>query len=53
MSRIDVSGSDYLIQYTCFIKGVSLISVIDTSAAHSFVSLDCVHRLNLEVSFMI
>lgn len=37
----------------CFINGVSLIIVIDIGATHLFISLDCVNKLNLELSSII
>lgn len=53
LSGEDVSKSNNLIRGTCIIKGISLIVIIDISATHSFISLDCAKRLNLEVSPMI
>lgn len=37
----------------CFINGVSLVVIIDIGATLSFISLDYINKLNLEVSFMI
>lgn len=34
----------------CFINGVSLIAMIETGAKHSFISIDCARKLNLDVS---
>lgn len=33
-------------------NGISLIDIIDTSVTNSFISHDCVIKLNLVVSFM-
>jgi len=52
LSGEDVPSSDNLIWGTCFINDAHLIAIIDTGATHSFISLDCVKRLNLEVSLM-
>ena len=41
-----------MIRGTCFINNIHLISIIDTDATHSFISLDCAKRLNLELSVM-
>ncbi|XP_050909703.1 uncharacterized protein LOC127123536 [Lathyrus oleraceus] len=41
-----------LIQDTCFINDIPLISIIDTSATHLFVALDCAERLGLKLSYM-
>jgi hypothetical protein len=43
---------DNLIRGTCFINNTPLITIIDTGVTHSFISLDCVERLNLETSVM-
>lgn len=53
LSGMDILRSDNLIQGMCLIDGVSLISMIDIGVTHLFVSLDCVKKLNLIVSFMI
>lgn len=48
-------GSDNLIRGICSINinGFSLITIIDTGATHSFISLHCIRRLNLKMSFMV
>ncbi|GAU46655.1 hypothetical protein TSUD_281460 [Trifolium subterraneum] len=40
---------DNLIRGTCFIHDTPLIAIIDTGATHSFLSMDCVKRLNIPV----
>jgi hypothetical protein len=52
LSGTDVPSSDTLIRGTCFINNFPLIAIIDTGATHSFISLDCVKRLNLVVTSM-
>lgn len=52
MSGEKTTASNKLIQDTCFINGIPLISIIEMGATHSFVSTKCVKRLNLEVSSM-
>ena len=42
-----------MIRGTCYINDVIFIAIIDTDTTHSFISLDCVERLNIVVSFMI
>ncbi|GAU51584.1 hypothetical protein TSUD_414280 [Trifolium subterraneum] len=38
---------DNLIRGTCFIHDTPLIAIIDTGATHSFISMDCMKRLNI------
>ncbi|GAU25208.1 hypothetical protein TSUD_151080 [Trifolium subterraneum] len=40
---------DNLIRGTCFIHDTPLIAIIDTGATHSFISMDCMKRLNIHV----
>ncbi|GAU37549.1 hypothetical protein TSUD_369970 [Trifolium subterraneum] len=40
---------DNLIRGTCFIHDIPLIAIIDTGATHSFISMDCMKRLNIPV----
>ncbi|GAU44151.1 hypothetical protein TSUD_399730, partial [Trifolium subterraneum] len=40
---------DNLIRGTCFIHDTPLIAIIDTGATHSFISMDCMKRLNIPV----
>ncbi|MCI63797.1 cellular nucleic acid-binding protein, partial [Trifolium medium] len=40
--------ADNLIRGTCFINDTPLSAIIDTGATHSFISLDCVRKLNLK-----
>lgn len=47
-----MSISNNLIRGVCFINGVSLISIIDTGATHSFISNDCIIKLNPIMSSM-
>lgn len=53
MTGLETTGSNKLIQGTCFINGTSLIAIMDTSATYLFVSLDCVERLCLKMSVMV
>ncbi|XP_050920194.1 uncharacterized protein LOC127137814 [Lathyrus oleraceus] len=41
-----------LIQGTCFIQGVMLIDMIDIGENHSFISIECINKLKLQVSSM-
>lgn len=52
LSGVEASKSNNLIWGTCFINGISLITIIDTSVTHSFISVDCLKRLNLIMSPM-
>ena len=49
----EVPKIDNLIRGTCFINNVDLISIIDTGATHSFISLECATRLGFTLSFMV
>ncbi|GAU44090.1 hypothetical protein TSUD_399720 [Trifolium subterraneum] len=40
---------DNLIRGTCFIHDTPLIAIFDTGATHSFISMDCMKRLNIPV----
>ncbi|GAU42813.1 hypothetical protein TSUD_288410 [Trifolium subterraneum] len=40
---------DNLIRGTCFIHDTPLIAIIDTGATYSFISMDCMKRLNIPV----
>ncbi|GAU43834.1 hypothetical protein TSUD_371130 [Trifolium subterraneum] len=40
---------DNLIRGTCFIHDTPLIAIIDTGATHSFISMECMKRLNIPV----
>ncbi|GAU42269.1 hypothetical protein TSUD_81770 [Trifolium subterraneum] len=40
---------DNLIRGTCFINDTPLIAIIDTGATHSFISMDCMKRLNIPI----
>ncbi|XP_050889534.1 uncharacterized protein LOC127094800 [Lathyrus oleraceus] len=44
------TNEDGLIQGTCFINSIPLITIIDTGATHCFVAADCVERLGLSLS---
>lgn len=50
LSRAEDTALDNLIRGTCFINNILLITNIDMGATHSFISVECVSRLNLEVS---
>lgn len=52
LSVVDTSAEERLIRGMCFINNMPLIVIIDTGATHSFISLDCAKRLNLELSVM-
>lgn len=39
-----------MIRGMCYINGVFMIAIIDIGATHSFISLDCLKRLNIVVS---
>ena len=43
---------DNLIRGTCFIYDTPLIAIVDTGATHSFISFECMKRLNIPVSEM-
>ncbi|XP_050890117.1 uncharacterized protein LOC127095478 [Lathyrus oleraceus] len=51
-SGANASNSNNLIRGISFINGIPLDTIIDMGATHSFISVDCVKRLNLEVSSM-
>ncbi|XP_050908293.1 uncharacterized protein LOC127121912 [Lathyrus oleraceus] len=51
LSGTDVLKSDNLIRGTSCIHGVALIAMIDTGTTHSFISLECVNKLKLEVFY--
>ncbi|GAU44259.1 hypothetical protein TSUD_400050 [Trifolium subterraneum] len=44
-----VDQVDNLIRGTCFIHDTPLIAIIDTGATHSFISMECMKRLNISV----
>ncbi|GAU46009.1 hypothetical protein TSUD_401310 [Trifolium subterraneum] len=44
-----VNQVDNLIRGMCFIHDTPLIAIIDTGATHSFISMDCMKRLNIPV----
>ncbi|KAK2427684.1 putative mitochondrial protein [Trifolium repens] len=44
---------DNLIRGTCFIYDTPLIAIVDTGATHSFISFECMKRLNIPVSEML
>ena len=43
------SQSDSLVRGICFIQGTQLSVLFDSGATHSFISVDCVKKLNLPV----
>lgn len=47
----ETTSSERLIRGVCFINSISLISIIDTRATYSFISLDYDERLSLKLSF--
>lgn len=52
MTGTETGASDRLIQGICYINGISLIAIIDMGETHSFISSECVKRLNMGVSAM-
>ncbi|XP_050896749.1 myosin-6 [Lathyrus oleraceus] len=52
LSGVMTLKSDNLVRGTCFINDIPLVSIIDTSATHSFISTVCVKKLDLVVSSM-
>ncbi|XP_058782996.1 uncharacterized protein LOC131657640 [Vicia villosa] len=52
LSGSETAVEDRLIISMCFINSTPLISIIDIGVTHSFISLDCVKRLNLMLSDM-
>ncbi|XP_058726457.1 uncharacterized protein LOC131597808 [Vicia villosa] len=48
----DDSKKDNLIRGTCFINNIESVTIIDTDATHSFISLDCATMLGLKLSYM-
>ncbi|XP_050875816.1 uncharacterized protein LOC127079482 [Lathyrus oleraceus] len=52
LTGAETGASDILIQGICYINGTSLIVIIDMGATHSFISSECVKRLNMGVSAM-
>ncbi|MCI45266.1 cellular nucleic acid-binding protein, partial [Trifolium medium] len=49
LSGKDADQADNLIRGTCFFYDTPLIAIIDTGATHSFISMDCMKRLNVPV----
>lgn len=52
LSGVMTLKSDNLVRGTCFINGIPLVTIIDTSATYSFISTGCVKKLDLVVSSM-
>lgn len=52
MSGADVSKSDNFIRGTCFTHNVVIIEMIDTGGTHSFIYIEFVNKMKLEVSSM-
>lgn len=50
LAGVQTTNEDNLIRGTCFINSTHLIAIIDTGATHSFISAECVSKLNLTVS---
>ena len=50
LAGVQTTSEDNLIRGTCFINSTPLIAIIDTGATHSFISAECVSKLNLSVS---
>ena len=50
MSGAETTTSDNLIKGMCFINNIPLITIIDMSVMLLFIFVECVSRLNLEVS---
>lgn len=53
LSGAKTTRSDNLIMGMCFINSIPLIAIIDMDATHSFISLDCSKKLNMEISPMV
>jgi len=49
VSGAELSQSDSLVRGICFILGTQLSVLFDSGATHSFISDDCVKKLNLPV----
>jgi len=45
-------NEDRLIRGTCFFNSTPLIAIIDTSATHCFIAVDCASKLGLDMSNM-
>lgn len=52
MSGTETSSAHCFIRGTCFINGILLIVIINTSGMHLFVSLDYAEKLGLKLSSM-
>ncbi|XP_058783872.1 uncharacterized protein LOC131658615 [Vicia villosa] len=52
LAETQIATEDRIIRGTCFIDSIPLIAIIDTSATHCFIVVDCVKRLGLVLSFM-
>ena len=52
LAGTQTGNEDRLIRGTCFIDSIRLIVIIDTSATHCFIVVDCISKLGLVLSFM-
>ena len=50
LSGEEATQSPDMIKGTCFLKNILLIVLFDSGAMHSFISIDCVKKLNLSLS---
>ncbi|WJX13328.1 hypothetical protein P8452_03727 [Trifolium repens] len=53
LSGVGAEQVDNLIRGTCFIYDTPLIAIVDTGSTHSFISFECMKRLNIPVSEML
>ncbi|XP_058784152.1 uncharacterized protein LOC131658921 [Vicia villosa] len=52
LAGTQTANEDRLIRDTCFINSTPLITIIDISATHCFIDVDCVERFSLMLSSM-
>jgi len=52
LTGTQTENEDRLIRGTCFFNSTPLIAIIDTSATHCFIVVDCASKLGLDVSSM-
>ncbi|KAF1872017.1 hypothetical protein Lal_00012237 [Lupinus albus] len=49
MSGVEALGVDGLIKGNCMVAGIPLLVLFDSGTTHSFVSIECVDRLKLQI----
>jgi len=52
LAGTQTANEDRLIRGTCFVDSIPLIAIIDTSATHCFIVVDCASKLGLVMSSM-